>query len=78
MYFVLVIVVMFVIFMDILSNFQQMIDLGYDVVIECCKRELLGIFDVDFIFFDEILGIFEGKENLLQYMVDLCLYKMNE
>lgn len=42
-----------------------MIDLGYDVVIECCKRELLGIFDVDFIFFDEILGILEGKENLL-------------
>lgn len=42
-----------------------MIDLGYDVVIECCKRELLGIFDNDFIFFDEILGIFDGKENLL-------------
>lgn len=78
MYFVFVIVVMFVIFMDILSNFQQMIDLGYDVVIECCKRELLGIFDVDFIFFDEILGIFEGKENLLQYIVDLGLYKVYE
>lgn len=78
MYFVLVIVVMFVIFMDILSNFQQMIDLGCDNVKECCKRELLGIFDVDFIFFDEILGIFEGKENLLQYMVDLCLYKLYE
>lgn len=42
-----------------------MIDLGCDNVKECCKRELLGIFDVDFIFFDEILGIFEGKENLL-------------